>query len=184
MAAVPLTLSFQAALDALCNKVTQWRESSTGAKFAWARQQRHISEVNPSNRTKTRTDSTWITLTNGEVIEYHPSFRFGKKLSLFPQELKDKLFKQREDYKKQKRNGNHNRNNNKGPSKRQIKKARTEIRQLAELVDLTSKSTHDARTANANPMGGRNERYQQRQGQANAASPDIAAKIAELKAFL
>ena len=43
LAAVPLTLSFQAALDTLCNKVTQWRESSTGAKFARARQQRHIS---------------------------------------------------------------------------------------------------------------------------------------------
>ena len=38
LAAVPLTLSFQAALDALRNKVTQWKDSSTGAKFARARQ--------------------------------------------------------------------------------------------------------------------------------------------------
>ena len=187
LAAVPLTLSFQAALDALRNKVTQWKDSSTGAKFARARQQRHISEVNPSNRTKTRTDSTWATLTNGEVIEYHPSFKFGKKLSLFPQELKDKLFQQRAEYKKRK--GNHqNCNDKKPPSKRQIKKARSEIRQLAELVDLTSKSNHDARTANANPMGGRNERHQQRQEQrqesSNSSSPDIATKIAQLKASL
>ena len=183
LAAIPLTLTFQAALDALRSKVTQWKDSSTGAKFARARQQRQISEVNPSNRTKTRTDSTWVTLTNGEVIEYHPSFRFGKKLSLFPQELKDKLFKQRDEYKK-KRSGNNRNNNNKGPSKRQIKKARTEIRQLAELVDLTTRTNGDARTANANPMGGRNERHQQRQEQAGASTTDIATKIAELKASL
>ena len=67
--------------------------------------------------------------------------------------------------------------------KRQIKKARTEIRQLAELVDLTSCS-NDSGDTNANPMGGRNGRHQQRQDQANNVNQDVAARISELKAAL
>ena len=177
LATVPLVLTFQSALTALRNEVTQHKKSSTGGRFARARQQRQISEVTQPGRAKTRTDSSWEKLTNGEVIEYHPSFRFGKKLNLFPPELRQKLDKQRQEY-KQKR-GRSNSNNKNSPSKRQIKKARTEIRQLAELVDLT-RSSPDKNSINANPMGGRNERHQQRQQNSN----EIDSKIAELKTSL
>ena len=177
LAAVPLVLTFQSALTALRNEVNQHKKSSTGGRFARARQQRQISEVTQPGRAETRTDSSWEKLTNGEVIEYHPSFRFGKKLNLFPPELRQKLDKQRQEY-KQKR-GRSNSNNKNSPSKRQIKKARTEIRQLAELVDLT-KSSPDKNSINANPMGGRNERHQQRQQNSN----EIDSKIEELKTSL
>ena len=50
-------------------------------------------------KTKKRSDSTWETLTNGEVIEYHPSFCFGSKLQLFPKELRTELYQQRKEYK-------------------------------------------------------------------------------------
>ena len=177
LAAVPLVLTFQSALTALRNEVTQYKKGSTGGRFARARQQRQISEITQPGRAKTRTDSSWEKLTNGEIIEYHPSFRFGKKLNLFPPELRQKLDKQRQEY-KQKR-GRSNSNNKSSPSKRQIKKACTEIRQLAELVDL-SRSSPDKNSLNANPMGGRNERHQQRQQHSN----EVDSKIAELKTSL
>ena len=57
LAAVPLVLTFQSALTALRNEVTQHKKSSTGGRFARARQQRQISEVTQPGRAKTRTDS-------------------------------------------------------------------------------------------------------------------------------
>ena len=115
------------------------------------------------------------------MIEYHPSFRFGGKLKLFPQELRNRLDKQRQEYKKRRGNSNNNNNNNSGPSKRQIKKARAEVRLLAELVDLTQGQASNSRTANANTMGGRNERQQQCQQSNNNNNDEIAAKNVELK---
>ena len=88
LGSVPLTLTFQGALDALRNKVNAHNRDSGISKFKGARQQRNISSTDVRGRTKRRTDATWEKLTNGEIIEYHPSFRFGNKLQHFPKREK------------------------------------------------------------------------------------------------
>ena len=55
---VPLTLIFQAALAALCNKVNVHNRDNGLSKFKSARQQRNISATEVEGRTKRRTDST------------------------------------------------------------------------------------------------------------------------------
>ena len=71
---VPLTLTFQNALNALRNEVNIFNRAQGVTKYRAARQQRNISSAEVDGRHKRRTDSTWEKLTNGEVIEYHPSF--------------------------------------------------------------------------------------------------------------
>mmetsp|Transcript_8019 Transcript_8019/g.11452 ORF Transcript_8019/g.11452 Transcript_8019/m.11452 type:complete len:107 (-) Transcript_8019:1860-2180(-) len=87
---VPLTLKFQSALGSIRNEVSNYNRYN-GGKFRSARSQHRISKVKNGNRTKTRADSTWEMLTNGEVIEYHRSFRFGAKLQYFPLKLCKRL---------------------------------------------------------------------------------------------
>ena len=67
LAAVPLVLTFQTALNSLRAEVQKWNNKSTGGRFARARQQRNISEVKPASRTKTRTDSTWEMLADEKI---------------------------------------------------------------------------------------------------------------------
>ena len=86
---------------------------------------------------KTCSDSTWEKLTNGEVIEYHPSFCFGRRLSLFPAELRKRLDQQRKEYKQNKGKRTGGKANPQSPTRRKIKKARKEVRELAKLVELT-----------------------------------------------
>ena len=52
-----------------------------------------------------RKDSTLVTLTDGKVIEYHPSFKFPDQIfAEFEQSDKKKLFDERLAYKRQRTN--------------------------------------------------------------------------------
>ena len=95
-------------------------------------------------------------MTNGEVIEYHPLFRFGSKLQFFPKELQNKLDWQRKEYKEK---GNINRSGG-NMGKKVIKKMKKDVKRLGELVSLMSKELEDIQDrkiaeANSNPMGGK-----------------------------
>ena len=71
---VPLTLAFQSVIDSLRNEVNTYNRNNGLTKFCNARQQRNISQAEIEGKTNKLLDSTWEKLTNGEVIEYHPSF--------------------------------------------------------------------------------------------------------------
>ena len=80
LATVSLTLTFQAALAALCNEVNAHNRDNGLSKFKTTRQQRNISSTEVEGWIKKHTNSTWEKLTNGVVIEFYLSFRFGSKL--------------------------------------------------------------------------------------------------------
>lgn len=84
---------------------------------------------------------TWETLTNREIIEYHPSFRFGPKLQLFLKKLRDKISKQRKEY-KDKRSGKSDKKGN--LNKRAIKNLRKELAVLEELVSVSQVSDNES----------------------------------------
>ena len=185
---VPLALTFQGALDSLRNEVNTYNRNNGVSRFRNARQQRNVSSTEVQGRTKKRTDSTWEKLTNGEIIEYHPSFRFGNKLQHFPKALKDKLQKQRSDYK----NKNKRKSSARGDGKRSVKQVKKEVEKLGELVGLIhasqggSDKAVNISEANSNPMGGRNSRQVKNEtDNLNLrVMEEVATKIAKLKSEL
>ena len=174
-------MTFQNALNVLRNEVNTYNRANGVTKYRAARQQRNISSAEVDGRTKRRTDSTWEKLTNREIIEYHPSFRFGSKLQLFPKELREKLDKERRQYKEK----NKRKRNPSGTGKRSIKKVKKELKQLSELVGLMDeKDDRDGRTiyeVNSNTMGGRNSRQAKKESGDSSSKASVKQKIAELK---
>ena len=182
LGSVPLVFTFQNALDSLRNEVNNYNRDNGITKFRTARQQRNISEVDVSGRTKRRTNSTWETLINGEVIEYHPSFRFGQRLQFFPKALRGMLDKQRKEYKEQK-----NKRKSGGVSNKQFEKFKKEINKLGELVSLVhDQNNNDGNQisiseSNANPMGGRNSRQIKKESNSSETTGNISTRIQEVK---
>lgn len=85
-----------------------------------------VAKGNGSNRGRNRyhRDMEQITLTNGQRINYHPSFRFTDDgLALFTEEQKTKMQRQRAEWNR--RNGRNGGNNNNGGNQTQ--------RELAEI---------------------------------------------------
>ena len=90
-------------MSSIRNEVNNYNNALTRAKF-WntCDPQRFINAI--TTKTKRHSNSTFEALTNGEVIEYHPSFKFAPKLQLFAPELRKRLDKQRKEYKNNKTN--------------------------------------------------------------------------------
>ena len=124
---VPLTMTYEQALATFCNEVNlkhppqmsatttsrerrYVRKISTGQGRGW-RDGRGRSGQGHGGRgcgnwvTKTRTDSSIITLTDGQKIEYHPSFMFPNHIfNKMKQQDKDRLSRERSEHKKRKAN--------------------------------------------------------------------------------
>ena len=111
---------------------------------------------------RTRTDSSIITLTDGQKVEYHASFNFPRHIfQKMKQEDKDRLKKERAAYRETKRmrsriqelESSVSQAGNEPPT-REIQVASTRIKN-----DNTSQVSSSTRST---MMGGRNERQMQR----------------------
>ena len=113
LAEVPMTMTYEIALSTFHNSVNQQYPPEIGSV---PRVRRHVNEVNHNrqirrhdntrntrssrHQQKTRSDSKWITLVNGQRIEYHASFKFPNHIySQMKQEDKERLKKERAEYK-------------------------------------------------------------------------------------
>ena len=195
---VPMNLSFEQAMTALRNEVNNYNRQSgvRGGRNSSTVASATIESVNPEGVKRKRTDSTFEKLTNGEVIEYHPSFKFGPKLQFFPPALRTRLTKERKAYKNELNKKQNTGNQNKNKNKRSIKKVRRQLKELADVVDLLRDSGGEANgssnisTLNSNPMGGRNARQQQRNsdnrnnGNREELQSDIADRISALRSSI
>ena len=175
---IPLTLTYEVAVASFRNAVNQTHPPEM--KAAGGRSRRNIRQTtagrgNGSGRgrggrggrgnevKRTRTDSSIITLTNGQKIEYHPSFRFPTNIyHKFKPADQERLKRERAEYRASKR------------MKSRIEELETRV---ASIRDDQSNITPPVReiaatTTNENGsvtsgrgftiMGGRNQRSQQR----------------------
>ena len=123
---VPLTMTYERALATFRNEVNLKHPPQMSASTSTSRERRYVREMNTgrgrgrgdgrgrSGRshggrgrgnwvTKTRTDSSIITLTDGQKIEYHPSFMFPNYIfNKMKQQDKDRLIRERSEHKKRK----------------------------------------------------------------------------------
>eukprot|EP00980_Cylindrotheca_fusiformis_P025191 scaffold13252_cov123-Cylindrotheca_fusiformis.AAC.1 len=141
-----------------------------------------VSQAQQLNTTKER-------LEDGTMIDYHPGKHFPKSvLSKFPSELYARMQRERKEY-REKMKGNGGKKGRPNARKRQakVKKLNARISELeAKLTESATAPTGGeaqnnvtvAEATTANPMGGRNERQQERQQQ----QPSLANRIAALEA--
>ena len=109
---------------------------------------------------RTRDDSSYITLTNGRQIEYHPSFNFPPDVySVMKQEDKDNLRNQRTEYKRQRQVQSMVTQHE--PPQSQLPSEQPPVQIQTGSASQISQVSAGATTF----MGGRNEQASQRQGQ-------------------
>lgn len=141
---------------------------------------------NNNNRGRNRyhRDMEQITLTNGQRINYHPSFRFtDEELALFTEEQKTRMQRQRAEWNR--RNGRNGNNNNGGGNQTQRELA--EIRStLASLVQRqgsipdavsTNQQTQVSQVSQGSTGRGRNAQQRRRQQQVSRSGNDSDSSI-------
>ena len=175
LAEIPMTMTYEIALSTFRNSVNQQYPPEIGSV---PRVRRHVNEVNHNCQTRRydstrntknsrhqqrkRSDSKWITLVNGQRIEYHASFKFPSHIySQMKQEDKDRLRKERAEYK------------NKQQSQRSIQQLQQQLNDvqsqlattLPQQVPTSDNSTaiNQMTTTSGTIMGGRNEQARKRQ---------------------
>jgi hypothetical protein len=189
----PMTITYEQALSLFRNMVNQKHPRQMGA--AQHRVRRNVNEVSSGRGGRggrgghgrggcggrhggrggrgtphqTRTDSRFITLTDGQQIEYHPSFKFSRDVFLkMKQEDKDTLRRERQQYNERRRN------------RSEIQELRSQVQELGGTVSTESPPTDSVSvsqrllvsqiTSTDNSiMGGRNEQAQYRQSRRIAA---------------
>ena len=160
----PLTLTYEVAVASFRNAVNQTHPPEM--KPAGGRPRRNIRQTTTGRGNEvniTWTDSSTITLTNGQKIKYHPSFRFPTNVySKFKPTDQERLRRERAEYRASKR------------MKSRIKELETQIasirddqsnitppvREIAAMTTNISESVTLGRGSTI--MGGRNKRSQQR----------------------
>lgn len=159
---VPMTMTYERALQSFRDVVNQKHPPQMSAT---TRTKRTVNEVNKEGKgkgkkkpKKTRTDSIFITLTDGQTIEYHPSFRFPPKVfAKFKQEDKERLRRERDEYKLRNQQAT------------QIQELQREIQEVRSQqgvppTDVTvGQATQVSQITTGTIMGGRNEQAEQRQ---------------------
>eukprot|EP00978_Attheya_sp_CCMP212_P003961 scaffold8437_cov60-Attheya_sp.AAC.1 len=105
---------------------------------------------------KTRNDSTIITLTDGQKVEYHASFNFPDwQFAKFKMEDKEKLRQERDSYKDSKRQSSRTSELQTQLSQANSNNDEATVGQRSHISQVTTGSTM---------MGGRNEQSSSRQG--------------------
>ena len=189
-----MTMTYETALAAFRNEVNRQHPPQMSQN---TRVRRNIREMNQGGRfggrgrgrgrfggrgrggrgiKRTRTDSTFITLTDGTKVEYHPSFNFPPHIyKKMKQEDVDRLRAQRADYKK-----NKSQSRQVQELQQQLAETQSVVQQLSQSVSVAGQSqpniptnvsvgqhTQISRMTTGTMFGGRNEQAMRRKNNNN-----------------
>ena len=175
----PMTMTYERALATFRNEVNR-RNPPQMSQASSGRERRSLREMNSHGGRgrgrgrgrgghggrgrgnwvhKTRSDSSIITLTDGQKIEYHPSFSFPSHVfQKMKQSDKDRLKRERAEYKKRKAS-----EISTAPSMPVTQVQADHLTQVSQLSqDATRQNNQDNASSGSTIMGGRNERANNR----------------------
>ena len=165
---IPMTMSYERALAAFRNEVNR-KNPLQMSSASTTRDRRKIREINTDHSSgrgrgrgnwvhKTRSDSSIITLVDGQRVEYHPSFNFPPHVF---QKMKradeDRLVRERAGYRNKHKASEISTVSNGQPFTHVNTDNNSQVSQLSQtqaIASVAQVDTADGRTI----MGGRNER--------------------------
>ena len=169
---IPMTMSYERALAAFRNEVNR-KNPPQMSIASTTRDRRILREINADHSGgrgrgrgrgrgnwvhKTRSDSSIITLTDGQKVEYHPSFNFPPHVfQKMKRADKDRLIRERAEYRNKRKASEISTFNNGQPFTHVNTDNNSQVSQLSQTqanASVSQVNTSDGKTI----MGGRNER--------------------------